>query len=58
MRTYIHTYVRDPVRLGLRYLYQIEFCSVIVRYPTAGPSMYCEHISSWLKKISIPGALQ
>ena len=41
VRTYVHTYVRDPVRLGLRHLYQVEFCSFIVRYPTAGASFYC-----------------
>ena len=29
---YIRTYVRDPVRLRLRHLYQVEFCSFIVRY--------------------------
>ena len=40
------TYVRDPVRLRLRHLYQVEFCSFIVRYPTAGASVYCGHISS------------
>ena len=44
---YIHTYVRDPVRLRLRHLYQVEFCSFIVRYPTAGASMHYGHISSW-----------
>ena len=38
--------VRDPVRLRLRHLYQVEFCSFIVRYPTAGASVYCEHISN------------
>ena len=44
---YLHTYVRgDPVRLRLRHLYQVEFCSFIVRYPTAGASVYCGHISS------------
>ena len=42
---YIRTYVRDPVRLR-RHLYQVEFCSFIGRYPTAGASMYCGHISS------------
>ena len=36
VRTYVHTYERDPVRLRLRHLYQVEFCSFIVRYPTAG----------------------
>ena len=25
VHTYIHMYVRDPVRLGLRHLYQVEF---------------------------------
>ena len=43
---YIHTYVYDPVRLRLRHLYQVEFCSFIVRYPTKGASVYCGHISS------------
>ena len=38
-------YVRDPVRLRLRLLYQVEFCSFIVRYPIAGASVYCGHIS-------------
>ena len=44
--------VRDPVRLRLRHLYQVEFCSFIVRYPTAGASVYCGHIFSsyiWMK---------
>ena len=40
-------YVRDPVKLRLRHLYQVEFCSFIVRYPTAGASVYCGHISSF-----------
>ena len=40
------TYVCDPVRLRFRHLYQVEFCSFIVRYPTAGASVYCGHISS------------
>ena len=40
--TYVHMYVRDPVRLRLRHLYQVEFCSFIVRYPTAGASVYCD----------------
>ena len=48
--TYVHTYVRDPVRLGLRHLYLVEFCSFLVRYPTAGASVYCGHISSFIKK--------
>ena len=38
--------VHDPVRLRLRHLYQVEFCSFIVRYPTAGASVYCGHIFS------------
>ena len=46
VRMCVHRYVRDPVRLGLRHLYQVEFCSFIVRYPTAGASVYCGHISS------------
>ena len=46
---HVHTYVRDPVRLRLRHLYQVEFCSFIVRYPTAGASVYCEHVSSSIK---------
>ena len=52
--SYVGTCVRmytllydDPVRLGLRHLHQVEFYSFIVRYPTAGASMYCEHISSF-----------
>ena len=47
--TFAHAYVRDPVRLRLRHLYQVKFCSFIVRYPTAGgggASVYCGHISS------------
>ena len=51
----IHTYVRDPVRLGLRHLYQVEFCSFIVRYPTAGASVYCGHISSFFTKNNVVG---
>ena len=43
--TNVCTYVRDPVRLRLRHLYQVEFCSFIVSYPTAGASVYCGHIS-------------
>ena len=48
VRMYVLWYkcVRDPVRLRLRHLYQVEFCSFIVRYPTAGASMYCGHVSS------------
>ena len=45
--TNVCTYIRDPVRLRLRHLYQVEFCSFIVRYPTAGASVHCGHISSW-----------
>ena len=45
---YIHKYIRDPVRLRLRHLYQVEFCSFIVGYPSAGASVYCGHISSSL----------
>ena len=48
VRMYVCTYVRDPVRLRLRHLYQAEFCSFIVRYPR-GASMYCGHISSFKK---------
>ena len=44
---YVHMYVCDPVRLRLRHLYQVEFYSFIVRYPTAGASLYCGHISSF-----------
>ena len=46
--TYIHMYVHEPVKLRLRHLYHLEFCSVIVRYPTVGASVYCGHISSLL----------
>ena len=42
VRTYVHTYICDPVRLRLRHLYQVEFCSFIVRYPTEGASMYVD----------------
>ena len=49
---YVCTYVHDPVRLGLRHLYQVEFCSFIVRYPTAGASVYCEHILVFAEKIA------
>ena len=45
--TNVCTYVRDPVRLRLRHLYQVEFCSFIVRYPTAGAFVYCGHIYSF-----------
>ena len=31
----VRTNICDPVRLGLRHLYQVV-CSFIVRYPTAG----------------------
>ena len=47
MYVYVYVHVRDPVRLRLRHLYQVEFCSFIVRYPTAGASVYCGHISSY-----------
>ena len=46
VRPSVRMCVRDPVRLWLRHLYQVEFCSFIVRYPTAGASVHCEHISS------------
>ena len=36
VRLCVRTYIRDPVRLRIRHLYQVEFCSFIVRYPTAG----------------------
>ena len=45
---YVRAYVHDSVRLRLRYLYHVEFCSFIVRYPTAGASVYCGHISSFI----------
>ena len=45
-------YVRDPVRLWLRHLYQVEFCSFLVRYPTAGASVHCGHISSFFGSFS------
>ena len=48
---YVCTYVHDPVRLGFRHLYQVEFCSFIVRYPTAGASVYYGHISSSLCEV-------
>ena len=51
--TYVRTYICDPVRLRLRHLYQVEFCSFIVKYPTAGASVYCGHISSLVVKFSI-----
>ena len=46
IHAYVHMYIRDAVRLRLRHLYQVEFCSFIVGYPIAGASMYCGHISS------------
>ena len=54
VRGYVRTNVRPsvwmcvhvPVTLRLRHLYQVEFCSFIVRYPTVGASVYCGHISS------------
>ena len=36
VRMCVRKYIRDPVRLRLSHLYQVEFCSFIVRYPTAG----------------------
>ena len=45
VRMFVRTYVRDPVRLRLRHLHQVELCSFIVRYPTAGAAVYCGHIS-------------
>ena len=45
--TNVHTYVSDPVILRLRHLYQVEFCSFILRYPTTGASVYCGHNSSF-----------
>ena len=53
--TCVHTYVRDPVRL--RHLYQVEFGSFIVRYPTAGASVYCGHISSSYSSFARPSFL-
>ena len=50
IHTYVLKYVCDPVKLRLRHLYQVEFCSFIVRYPTAGASVYCGHISSFFSK--------
>ena len=44
---YICMYVRDPVRLRLRHLYQVVFCSFIVKYLAAGVSVYYGHISSF-----------
>ena len=51
----VFTYVHDPVRLRLRHLYQVESCNFIVRYSTAGASVYCGHISNknlswWIEK--------
>ena len=48
VRMCVRTCVRDPVRFMLRHLYQVEFCSFIVRYPTAGASVYCGHISNFI----------
>ena len=45
--TYVHMCICDPVRLRLRHLYQVEFCSYIGRYPIAGASVYCGHISGF-----------
>ena len=36
MRTNVRPSVCDPVRLRLRHLYQVEFCSFIIGYPTGG----------------------
>ena len=47
VHTYVHMYIHDPVRLGLRHLYQVEFYSFIVRYSTERASVYCGHISSY-----------
>ena len=59
MRTNVRPSVRmcvhDPVRLRLRHLYQVEFCSFIVRYPIVGASVYCGHISSSILYIYIFG---
>ena len=44
---YVCMYIWDPVGLRLRHLYQVEFCSFIVRYHTAEASLYCGHISSF-----------
>ena len=45
VHTYVRAYVRDSVRLRLRHLYHVEFCSFIVRYPTAGGAyVYSGHI--------------
>ena len=46
VRMWVHTYIHDPVRLRLRHLYQVKFCSFIVRYPTTGAFVYCGHIPS------------
>ena len=48
VHTYVRAYVRDSVGLRLRHLYHVEFCSFIVRYPTAGASVYCGHIFSFI----------
>ena len=50
VRTYVRvpTYIHDPVRLRLRHLYQVEFCSFKARYSTVGATVYCGHISSFL----------
>ena len=50
--TNVRTYVHDPVKLGLRHLYQVDFCSFIFRCPTAGASIYCGHISSYFYFLS------
>ena len=48
VRAYECVYEHDPVRLRIRHLYQVEFCSFIVRYLTAGASVSCGHISSFI----------
>ena len=53
VRMCVRMYVRDPIR----HLYQVEFCSFIVRYPTAGASMYCVHISSSFRSIVLRESL-
>ena len=50
VRICVCMYVCDPVRLRLRHLYQVEFSSFMVRYPTAGASVYCGHISSFIEE--------
>ena len=40
--------VMPRVGLGVKINNRSEFCSFIVRYPTAGASVYCGHISSFV----------